>query len=66
VPIPEYAANLKLIVNYIRQLGVQTIVLITPPPVHDAGRKAWQVLVGAFQACISGLFFTILLLDRLA
>ncbi|KAF5835556.1 SGNH hydrolase-type esterase domain-containing protein [Dunaliella salina] len=44
VPIPEYADNLKQMVAYIRGLGVQTIVLMTPPPVHDAGRKEWQVL----------------------
>eukprot|EP00983_Pelagomonas_calceolata_P088865 1157251-Pelagomonas_calceolata.AAC.10 len=62
VPIPEYADNLRQMVAFIRGLGVQTIVLMTPPPVHDAGRKDWQVLAGAGMVVVA-LFGMLRLLE---
>ena len=51
VPIPEYAENLKLMVKSVKDAGVKIVVLLTPPPVHDAGRKQWQVLVRLVKGC---------------
>uniref|UniRef100_A0A7S3VM41 SGNH hydrolase-type esterase domain-containing protein n=1 Tax=Dunaliella tertiolecta TaxID=3047 RepID=A0A7S3VM41_DUNTE len=44
VPLPEYKANLAAIVRGLqRNGGFDSVVLLTPPPVHDGGRKAWQI-----------------------
>ncbi|EFJ51849.1 hypothetical protein VOLCADRAFT_79531 [Volvox carteri f. nagariensis] len=43
VPLDEYRSNLKEMVRYIKATGVEKVVIITPPPVSDAGRKAAQI-----------------------
>ncbi|KAF5842310.1 SGNH hydrolase-type esterase domain-containing protein [Dunaliella salina] len=44
VPLQEYKANLAAIVRGLqRNGGFDNVILLTPPLVHDAGRKAWQV-----------------------
>jgi lysophospholipase L1-like esterase len=43
VPLSRYRENLKEIVQNIRERGVTQIVMITPPPVYEPGRKEWQV-----------------------
>jgi len=51
VPVNEYKENLKKIVKAVQAKGVKRIVLLSPPPVHDVGRKEWQVTkVGAAEA----------------
>jgi hypothetical protein len=45
VPLSRYRENLKEIVQNIRERGVTQIVMITPPPVYEPGRKEWQVQV---------------------
>ncbi|GFR50784.1 hypothetical protein Agub_g13049 [Astrephomene gubernaculifera] len=43
VPVPEYGENLRKMVSYMRDAGVQRIVLLTPPPVWEPGRKVHQI-----------------------
>ncbi|CAI7924608.1 unnamed protein product, partial [Closterium sp. NIES-54] len=39
VPIPEFKENLRVIVTHLQSLGPNVhVVLITPPPVDEAGR----------------------------
>ncbi len=47
IPLDEYRANLARLVQAVRRdgKGARRVVLITPPPVHNGGRKAWQVVV---------------------
>lgn len=45
MPILEYSKNLKEIVSYIKATGVDRVVLLTPPPVSDKGRKRSQIQV---------------------
>jgi hypothetical protein len=46
VPLGEYAENLKKIIKEVRDQGISNIILITPPPVYEPGRKEAQVQVG--------------------
>ncbi|KXZ45651.1 hypothetical protein GPECTOR_52g50 [Gonium pectorale] len=43
VPVEEYGKNLRQIVSHARAAGVERLVLITPPPVWEAGRKKHQI-----------------------
>lgn len=46
VPLPEYEANLRAMVDYMRRVGgVSRILLVTPPPVWGPGRKKHQIWV---------------------
>ena len=38
VPLQEYQQNLHIIVQRMKSMSVPAIILITPPPVHDAAR----------------------------
>lgn len=38
VPLQEYQQNLHIIVQRVKSMSVPAIILITPPPVHDAAR----------------------------
>jgi hypothetical protein len=31
--------------HYFRSLGIDNILLLTPPPVNEQGRKEWQTVV---------------------
>lgn len=42
VPVQQYGDNLRTIVKHVRDVGVQNIILIAPPPVVDARRVSWQ------------------------
>eukprot|EP00798_Chlamydomonas_sp_ICE-L_P029269 gene29268-12509_t len=39
IPLLEYKDNLKKIVEFLRKKGVKNIILITPPPVSEDGRR---------------------------
>lgn len=43
VPVEEYVSCLKAMVAHVRGLGVQRLLLITPPPVHERGRREWSL-----------------------
>ena len=38
VPVQEYQQNLHTIVQRVKSISVPAIILITPPPVHEAAR----------------------------
>jgi hypothetical protein len=38
VPLAEFQANLRAIVQHLHKVGVHAVVLITPPPVSEADR----------------------------
>eukprot|EP00887_Chlorella_sp_A99_P005674 scaffold1.g5674.t1 len=40
VPLPEYQANLEAMVAHAKQQGVQSVLLLTPPPVSEPERIA--------------------------
>ena len=42
VPLEDYKQNLAAIVTHVQHRGVQNIVLVTPPPVHEAGRVVYN------------------------
>ena len=46
VPVDEYKANLTKMVAFFRGKGVRSIVIITPPPVCETGRRANLVQLG--------------------
>jgi hypothetical protein len=46
VPLSEYRSNLASMVSSARQAGIDNLLLITPPPVHDEGRVKHQQQVG--------------------
>lgn len=41
VPLKEYESNLRQIVRHLES-AAQHVILITPPPVHEAGRLEFQ------------------------
>ncbi|KAG2483419.1 hypothetical protein HYH03_017726 [Edaphochlamys debaryana] len=43
VSVDEYGKNLREMVAYVRSCRVQRVVLLTPPPVWEPGRKAHQI-----------------------
>ena len=55
VPLAEYKANMDAIVHRLAPL-FSAVVLITPPPVSDRGRKAWQVTVSLDMAVIRNFY----------
>eukprot|EP00195_Chlamydomonas_chlamydogama_P005506 CAMPEP_0202896324 /NCGR_PEP_ID=MMETSP1392-20130828/5346_1 /ASSEMBLY_ACC=CAM_ASM_000868 /TAXON_ID=225041 /ORGANISM="Chlamydomonas chlamydogama, Strain SAG 11-48b" /LENGTH=254 /DNA_ID=CAMNT_0049581637 /DNA_START=243 /DNA_END=1007 /DNA_ORIENTATION=- len=51
VPVAEYKDNLLKVVDQLREKGIQRIVMLTPPPVYEPGRKEAQIQrVGAAEA----------------
>lgn len=38
MPLDEYKANLAAMVQKLRKSGISNIIIITPPPVHEAVR----------------------------
>lgn len=45
VALDEYKRNLARMVAAARAAGARHVLVLTPPPVHDQGRKAWQEMV---------------------
>mmetsp|Transcript_18832 Transcript_18832/g.32159 ORF Transcript_18832/g.32159 Transcript_18832/m.32159 type:complete len:344 (-) Transcript_18832:359-1390(-) len=43
VPLAEFKSNLKKLVASIRAAGLKNIVILGVPPIHDKGRKDWQI-----------------------
>ena len=49
VPVGEYKDSLRRMARMARGAGAQHVLIITPPPVDEAGRLAWRQEVGCMQ-----------------